>query len=165
MPWLELARAPGKYLDAGAIPEGFKVLDPSKLTKDMVRALWCHWSGQARAHLPVLVFTKAREQDLSISARYNTEKTQPVLGKRAAAYVEPGSDDEADYNEPERPPPSKHPRLSKKATIPDKQSPAANNSSRTEFLRRLVTDPVLWTLLRGVEGLPGVVSSFFLLHW
>lgn len=165
VPWLELARAPSDYLDPGALPEGFNVLDPSKLTKDMVRTLWCHWSGRARANLPVLVFIKARKQDLSISARYNTEKTKPVLGKRAVAYVEPGSDDEADDSESERPPPSKHPRLSKEATIPDNLSPAANNGGRAEFLRRLVKDPVLWILLRGVEALPGVVSSFFLLHW
>ena len=103
---------------------------------------------------------KARKQDLDISARYNTEKTQPVLGKRAETYIEPGSDDEADNNEPEMLPPSKHPRLSKEATIPDKQSPAANNGSRTEFLRRLVKDPVLWILLHGVQALPGFVSFF-----
>ena len=126
----------------------------------MVRILWCHWSGRARAKLPVLVFTKARKQDLSISARYNTEKTKPVLGKRVETYIEPGSDDEADDNEPEMPPPSKRPHLSKEATILDKQSPAANNGSRTEFLRRLVKDPVLWILLHGVQALPGFVGFF-----
>jgi hypothetical protein len=165
VPWLELARAPSKYLDADAIPEGFNVLDPSKLTKDMVRDLWCHWSARARAKLPILVFTKARKQDYS--DRYDMEKTEPgpVTGKRPKAYVQFSSDDEADDTEPVRPPPSKRPRLSKEATIPDKQSPAANNGGRTEFLRLLVTDPVLWTLLRGVEALPGVVSSFFPLYW
>jgi hypothetical protein len=161
VPWLELARAPRKYLAAGSISEGFKMLDPSRLNKDTVRTLWCHWSGRARAKLPILVFTKARKQDLC--AGYTMEETEPypVLGKRPEAWVDLSSDDEADDNEPEGPPPSKRPRLSKEATIPDKQSPAANNGGRADFLSRLVTDPVLWTLLRSVEALPGVVSSFF----
>lgn len=156
MPWLELARAPSKYLGTSTIPEGFNVLDPSRLTKDMVRALWCHWSGRARADLPILVFTKARKQDLG---KHANVIPRPVVGKRVA-YVEVGSEEEADDNEPERSPPSKRPRLSKEIAIPDKQSPAANNGGRTEFLRHLVGDPVLWILLRKVQALPGVVSSF-----
>jgi hypothetical protein len=39
VPWLELAKTPA-YLDLDTIPEGFKVLDPSKLTKNMVSDLW-----------------------------------------------------------------------------------------------------------------------------
>jgi len=40
--WLELARMLEKYLDANTIPEGFKILDPSKLTKNRILELWSH---------------------------------------------------------------------------------------------------------------------------
>ena len=110
------------------------MLDLSKLTKDMMCILWCHWSGQARANLPVLVFIKAKKQNLSISVRYNTEKTKPVLGKKTVAYVEPRSDDKANDSESERPPPSKHPHLSKEATISDNLSPAANCYTQTLYI-------------------------------
>jgi hypothetical protein len=58
VPWLELARMPD-CLDVDTIPEGFKVLDPSKLTKKMVSDLWSHWSERAEAELPILIFIKA----------------------------------------------------------------------------------------------------------
>jgi hypothetical protein len=91
VPWLELARTPEKYLNVDTIPEGFKVLDPSKLTKDRIFDLWCHWSGRARAKLPILIFIEAREQDLGIRARYELEK--PSVVKKRVAYVDVGSDD------------------------------------------------------------------------
>ena len=59
VPWLELAKTPTKYLNMDTIPEGFKVLDPSKLTKAMVGWLWDHWSEQAKAKLPILIFINA----------------------------------------------------------------------------------------------------------
>lgn len=79
VPWLELARTPTKYLDSDTIPNGFKVLDPSKLTKDIIFDLWCHWSGWARAKLPILTFIKAREQDLGVRARNNFEQEKRVV--------------------------------------------------------------------------------------
>jgi hypothetical protein len=97
VPWLELARTPEKYLDVDTIPKGFKVLDPSKLTKDRIFDLWCHWSGRARAKLPILIFIEAREQDLGIHARYELEK--PSVVKKRVAYVDVGSDDQTGDDE------------------------------------------------------------------
>ena len=174
VPWLELARTPTKYLDVNTIPEGFKVLDPSKLTKNRVFDLWCHWSDRAKANLPILVFIKAREQDLGVRARYNLEKPS-VSKKRMAVNV--ASDDEtgndkldgpADKGEgtsgsPHRQPPSKRPRLSLSPwpVVSEEQSPAANNSNRQKFLYGLCNHPSYKTLIDGVLALPVSVSSFF----
>ena len=59
VPWLELARTPTKYLNMNTIHKGFKVLDPSKLTKMMISQLWDHWSERAKAKLPILIFIDA----------------------------------------------------------------------------------------------------------
>jgi hypothetical protein len=173
VPWLELARTPEKYLDVDTIPEGFKVLDPSKLTKDRIFDLWCHWSGRARAKLPILIFIEAREQDLGIHARYELEK--PSVVKKRVAYVDVGSDDQTGDDELNGPadkgegtsgslhkqPPSKHPRLSQQPAVPDKRSPAANNSDRRKYLYSLCIHPSYKTLVDGMLALPLSVSPFF----
>jgi len=69
VPWLELARIPTKYLDINTLPEGFEVLDPSKMTKRMISQLWFHWTKQADAEQPILIFLEGRDQDLGSSAR------------------------------------------------------------------------------------------------
>lgn len=162
VPWQELAKAPTKYLDAGTFPKHFEFLDPSKLQKDAVSSLWYHWSARARSNLPVLVFIKAREQDLGIRARY-IDGVSRVSQKRMP-YVELDSSDEAggDLDESERPPPSKRPRLSKQAAVPDALSPAAHSSRRKNYLRLLSFETPYKALLDGVLALPAVVSPFFL---
>ena len=82
------------------------------------------------------------------------------------------SDDEPDgankgegtSNSPVRPPPSKRPRLSEQLAIHDGQSPAANTSSRLEFLRSLSQDPFYAALLDGVLALPALVNIFHFLQ-
>jgi len=56
VPWLELARTLTKYLDINTLPEGFEVLDPSKMTKRMISQLWFHWTKWANAKQPILIF-------------------------------------------------------------------------------------------------------------
>ena len=173
---------PTKYLDVDTIPDDFKVLNPSKLTKQMIIDLWCHWSGRAMAKLPILIFIKAQEQDLN-RARF---EMPPVDRKRMAyAYVDIGSDDEASGDElgghigkskdgadesegtsesSVRPPPSKRPRLSQQPSIPEEESSAANNNSnREKFLRSLSFDPSYKTLFDNVSALP-VFVSFFIIY-
>lgn len=178
VPWLELARTPTKYLDADTIPQGFEVLDPSKLTKLMISRLWSHWCTRAKAKLPILVFIKARRQDLGLSAGLEVPRT---AGKRMQ-YVEVGSDDQPTGDEldgcagkgkdgvdegegisgsPVGPPPSKRPRLSGQPAVPEDQSPAANESDRPKFLYSLSLDPSYKTLLDGMLALPIFVSPFF----
>lgn len=176
VPWLELARSPADYLDDNTIPEGFKVLDPSKLTKSMVTELWCHWSERARAKEPILIFIKAREQDLGLAARYPPEMPRPLVGQKRTAYVDVESDDQVSDDEMDsctgkskegadkgkgisessaRPPPSKRRRLS------DDQSPAANNGDMPKFLYSLSLEPSYKVLLDGVLALPVFVRQFF----
>ena len=176
VPWLELARTPTKYLDVNTIPEGFKVLDPSKLTKDRIFDLWCHWSGRARKNLPILIFIKAREQDLGIRARYETEKTS--VAKKKMAYVNVGSDDQTSNDKldglanngegtsgsPDKQPLSEQLGLPQQPAIPDEQSPAANNSDRPKFLYSLCIHPSYKILVDGVLALPVAVSLFYFIY-
>ena len=82
------------------------------------------------------------------------------------------SDDEPDgankgegtSNSPVQPPPSKRPRLSEQLAVHDGQSPAANTSSRLEFLRSLSQDPFYAALLDGVLALPASVNIFHFLQ-
>lgn len=179
VPWLELGRSPTEYLDADTIPEGFEVLDPSKMTKSMVFRLWSHWSMRAKAKLPILIFLKAPSQDLGLSIRENMKKAW--LKRKRIAYVAIGSDDQASDEELDgyaskggdeankgegtsRPPLSKRPHLSGQPTIPGKQSPAANNGDRLKFLRSLSADPAYKMLLDAILALPISVSSCFLFN-
>lgn len=178
VPWQELTRAPEKYLDTDTIPEGFQILDPSKLTKNRIDELWCHWSARAKAKQPILVFKKARDQDLGSRARW--ELVVPRAVRTKPAYVDL-SDDQTSDDEPDgragkrkdgpdtgeatsessvRPPPSKRPRLSGRLAVPEEQSPAANNSNRSKFLYSLSCDTVYKTLLNNVSALPVFVSLF-----
>ena len=178
VPWLELARMPAEYLDIDTIPEGFKILDPSKLTKNRISELWCHWSKRAKAKQPILRFIKARDQDLGMRARYEMDKPQVV--QKRVAYVDLSddetSDDELDGHAGKRkngsdkgkgtsgssirPPPSKRPRLSRQLAVAEEQSPAANNSNRSKFLYSLSSDALYKTLLSRVSALPVFVSLF-----
>lgn len=183
VPWLELAKTPTKYLDVNTIPEGFKMLDPSKFTKNMTSDLWDHWSKRAKAKLPILIFIEAREQDLGLRARYQWEK--PLVNRKRVAYVDVGSDDQASDDElddhvgkskdgvdkgkgtlgsPVRPPPSKRPRLSRQPPAPQEQSPAANDSDRPRFLYSLSLEPSYKTLLDGMLALPVSVSLLFFIY-
>jgi hypothetical protein len=163
-------------LDVDTIPEGFKVLDPSKLTKKMVSDLWSHWSERAKAELPILIFIKAREQDLGFSLRgKGVTVAGTVAGRRDGdgwvtiwSDEEQSSDgelDEADKGEGTsgpfvRPPPSKRPRISGQLALPDRESPAAHNSDRLKFLCSLSLEASYKTLLDGVSALPVSVSRF-----
>jgi hypothetical protein len=174
VPWLELARTPSKYLDITTLPEGFQVLDPSKMTKRMISQLWFHWSKRADAEQPILIFLEGRDQDLGSSARWT--RNRPSANRKRLAYVVVDSDDELDgpsgksqdgahtgEGSPEsldRLPLSKRPRLSEAPAIPDEQSPATNNDDRKKFLSSLSQDPFYKTLLDGVLALPISVSPF-----
>jgi hypothetical protein len=181
VPWLELARKPTKYLDVNTIPEGFKVLDPSKLTKDMVFNLWCHWTARARAKQPILIFNAARKEDLGFRTQRPDLETSVAVGKRKAiAYVDLSSDDQASDNEledrhtgkgkdwagkgkgnpgsPATQPPFKRPRLFKRAAIPEEQSPTSNKDNKPNYLRSLSSEDCYRTLLDGVLALPLMVS-------
>ena len=177
VPWQELARTPAKYLDANTLPEGFEVLDPSKMTKRMLSQLWVHWSKRADAEQPILIFLEGRDQDLGLSARWT--RTRPSASRKRLAYVDDESSgdelggragksqDGANTGEgtPEsldRLPSSKRPRLSEAPAIPDEQSPAGNNNDRKKFLCSLSLDPSYKTLLDGVSALPVSVSPFFI---
>lgn len=174
---MELAKAPTKYLDADTIPEGFKVLDPSKLTKSMVSDLWSHWFERAKAKLPILVFIEAREQDMGRKARCTVDIpmdiSRPLAGRKRTPYNYNWSDDEASDGEmgslakdgadkgkgtsrsPARPAPSKRPRIS------DEGSPAGNCDDRQNFLYGLSTEPSYKALLNSVLLLAACVSPFF----
>lgn len=179
VPWLELARAPTTYLDSDTIPEGFKILDPSKLTKDMIFELWSHWNRRAMAKLPILVFIKSRDPELpAFSNQSGTEEPRKRITKKRIAYVDL-SDDQTSDNEPDghtgtdkgegtsgsaiRPPPSKRLRLSQQPepALPEEQSPAANNGDRLKFLSSLSVESSYKTLLDGVSALPALVCLFF----
>jgi hypothetical protein len=164
-------------LDVDTIPEGFKVLDPSKLTKKMVSDLWSHWSERAEAELPIFIFIKAREQDLGRKARGRQGVTEPgtVAGRSDGdRWVTVWSDEEqssdGDLDEAYmgegtsgpfvRPPPSKCPRISGQLALSDGESPAAHNSNRLKFLCSLSLEASYKTLLDGVSALPVSVSPF-----
>jgi hypothetical protein len=173
VPWLELARVPTKYLDVGTLPEDFKVLDPSKLTNDMVNALLNYWAARARAKLPILMFIAARYQDQGCAQHLDLE-TSRVAGKRKAdEYADLSSDNQASDDELEeghrgnpgssaRQTPPKRRRLFKQPAILVKQSPASNNGDRPKYLYSLSSDRSYKTLLDGVLALPVSVSPFFL---
>ena len=169
-----------KYLDANTIPKGFKVLDPSRLTKLPVYQLWSHWSARAKAKQPILIFTRARREDMASVVR--REKSPTRDKRKAEAWVDIGSDDQAGDDEPDgssgkdkdgadkgegtsgspiKQPPSKRPRPSREPAIPKEQSPASNNSNRPKFLSSLSLEPSYKTLLDGVLALPVLVSPFF----
>jgi hypothetical protein len=130
VPWLELGKSPADYLDVDTIPEGFKVLDPSKMTKNMITQLWDHWTTRAEAKKPILRFLKAQDSDLGLSALARAVERAKKQGKtrlfKRAAYIDDiGSDDQSSDSDgddganssngmsraPARPPPSKRPRL------------------------------------------------------
>jgi hypothetical protein len=161
VPWLELARKPEKYLDADTIPEGFKVLDPSKLTKVMVSDLWSHWSGRAKAKLPILIFITAREQDLGTRARYPMQT--PLVRKAHVAYLDIGSDDSASDDGADKGEGAPGSPIRSPPPIPEEESPAANDSNRSQFLYSLSlqVDPAYKALLNGMLTLPVFVSPFF----
>jgi hypothetical protein len=79
VPWLELAKESANFLDVETIPEGFKVLDPSKLTQNMVFSLLGHWRKRRDEKKPILVFAKAQKQDLR--GFYNEHNHSPMAKK------------------------------------------------------------------------------------
>ena len=89
VPWLDLSQTPAKFLDVDTIPEGFRVLDPSKMTKDMVLSLWTHWARRAKANLPILIFIDARSQDFDFYAKEKRRAASlAVRTKKAHVYWE-----------------------------------------------------------------------------
>ena len=185
VPWLELAKTPTKYLNMDTIPEGFKVLDPSKLTKAMVGRLWDHWSERAKAKLPILIFINARDQDFGLSRSLaRRARHRPLITRTRIQSSSSESDDQAggdkpldDHAEkskgadaadkgegtsesPVRPPPPNNPHLSEPTGVPDKGSPAANTSDRANFLHSLSGDTSYKSLLDGVLTMPDLVSPF-----
>lgn len=177
---------PIKYLDVDTIPKGFKVLDPSKLTKIMIGQLWDHWSEREKAKLPILIFIDAREQDLGLShLSAGRARQRPLISRKRILSDSAESDDqagdgeldgqagkskdEADKGEgtsgsPIRPLPSNHHHLSGQTNAPDIRSPAANNSDRAAFLYSLSSETSYKSLSDGVLKLPVLVSHFFALH-
>lgn len=172
VPWLELARNPTEYLDVDTIPNGFKVLDPSKLTVAMIDRLWFHWSSRAAAKLPILIFTSARWQDKATTVRnqafLKSIRNVPVasddqVGDNGhAAKRKDGADKGEETSRSVRPPPSKRPRLFAQPVVPDEQSPGANNSDRQKFLVSLSSDASYKVLLDAVLALPAFVSCSFI---
>lgn len=165
VPWLELGVSASRYLDIDTIPNGFKVLDPSKLTKLMIGQLWDHWSERAKAKLPILEFKGARPQDRGLYQNSASRRAyKPSWNGKRKVVVSAESDDQASDDEQDgHAGPSKRPRLSKQTPGPEKESPAANNSDREKFLYHLSSDPSYKTLLATVLTLPILVSPFIFL--
>lgn len=183
VPWLELARSPTEYLDASTIPDDFKLLDPSKMTKDAIHRLWWHWSRRAANDQPILVFTNGRSQDMGVSPAYTEPQRRRINAmKPGIDYIPIGEDDgdeepdsharkrsnvadegEGSSRSQIRPPPSKRPRLSGQATV-DKDSPAANSSNRPAFLSSLSREPSFGTLISTVLALPASVSFVIFIY-
>jgi hypothetical protein len=154
------------------------------LTKAMVTQLWDHWSERAKANKPILVFTSAKEQDFSSQLGSLIGRAKPQLVRKRTLPHLDVSDDEPSGDKPSghtgkgkdraeegegtsgshlEPPQSKRRRLSEQPTVPEENSPAANNSNRAEFLNSLSSDSFYKNLLNDVSAWPAVVSSFFLL--
>jgi hypothetical protein len=168
------------------------VLDPSKLSKQMLWDLFCHWSVRARAKLPTLIFIDARRADKGFRALRPDLEMSPAVGKRKAYdYIDPSSDGQASGDElgggdtgmgkdvadkgegsPEssvEQPPSKRRRLFKRPAVPEEQSPseqspASNNRDRPKYLYSLSRNNSYKTLLDHVLALPISVQSFYFLH-
>lgn len=177
VPWLELARSPAEYLDASTIPNDFKLLDPSKMTKYAIDQLWWHWTRRAEVDQPILVFAKGRKQDMGTPPANTDPRPYTINALEPGVDYIPIDEDPSDEapdsharkrsnvaNEGEgssgsqiRPPPSKRPRLSGQAAI-DKDSPAANSSNRPAFLSGLSLEPSFRTLIDTVLALPASVS-------
>jgi hypothetical protein len=162
VPWLQLAREPFKYLDADTIPDGFEMLDPSRLTKVMIYQLWTHWRTRTKAKQPILIFIEARRQDLG--SRAGTPAWSEPAIKKTVPYVDISDEDSNGADKGEgasgstaQPPPPECP-------IPEEQSPAANNSDRRMFLYSLSPDSDYRTLIDGVLALPVLVSPFFFFY-
>jgi len=178
VPWIDLSKAPTEFLDAETIPEDFKILDPSKITKTKVSTLMHHWHARQRCNLPILTFTKAQENDMRELSRSN--QRPPMAEKRKAIpYVnlsEPSCDGESDNKargkedseSADEPPPSKRSRLSLHPTtvfpsFPSahhEQSPAANAHEKTRFLLRLSKEMSYNSLMFRALELPAPVSPF-----
>ena len=162
VPWLELASHTSDYLDINTIPKGFKVLDPSKLTKLMIGQLWDHWSEQAKAKLPILEFNHAQPQDRGLHHSSASRRAHmPSWNRKRKVYVSAESDNQASNDELDGcAEPSKHPHHSEQTTVHEEESPAANNSDREKFLYNLSSDPSYRTLLAVVLTLPILVCPF-----
>jgi hypothetical protein len=83
VPWLALGKPKADLLDAETIPEDFKVLDPSKLTKNNVTKLLSHWRERETSDQPILIFNKAQEQDKS-GGFFRGREPSLMTKKRAA---------------------------------------------------------------------------------
>jgi hypothetical protein len=151
-------------LDADTIPEGFKVLDPSKLTKVMVSDLWSHWSGQAKAKLPILIFITAREQDLGTRARYPMQ--MPLVRKAHLAYLDIGSDDSASDDGADKGEGASGSPIRSPPPVPEEESPAANDSNRVTVPIQPVppSRPRLQGSVKWYVNIAGFCKSFFFLH-
>jgi hypothetical protein len=127
VPWLDIGREQDLYLDADTLPDKFQVVDPSKMVKAEIGRLWKHWSNRARANLPILVFTSAREQDIGLSgpaefAKRIPDWLRPKWRKRLASDDEPDDETNADKDKgvsgpSVRPPSPKRRRLSKPTSV------------------------------------------------
>jgi hypothetical protein len=159
-----------KYLECDTIPEGFKVLDPSKMTKAMISKLWRHWTARTVAEKPILIFIDAQKQDFDqfalregrvpVPAQKGPERVYPESVNLLSDDQVSGPDDDAGISKsPVGLPPSKRPRHL--LAIPHKESPSANNSDRPKFLRSLCNDKAYLKLVARVLALPASVSLFF----
>lgn len=178
VPWLELARNQTEYLDGDTIPNGFEVLDPSKLTVAMIDRLWNHWSLRAAAKQPILIFKNARSQDTAAGVR-RQQFAQSMKNFRVASDDQVGDSGHAGNSHSGKrkgeankgqemsqsavtPLPSKRPRLFRGPVVPEEQSPGANNGDKQKFLVSLSSDTSYKVLLDAVLALPAFVSYFFI---
>ena len=156
------------------------MLDPSKLTKEMVDRLWTHWRTREANNELILVFTKARKQDSNV----REDKRPHIAGKRKSnPFVDVGSDAEPSNDEPDGcharkgkggldagegtsgssdgPPPFKRPHLSEQPGVPEKHSPASNKGNINFFLLKLAKECQYNTLLFQALELPDPVSLLY----
>jgi hypothetical protein len=147
------------------IPEDFKVLDPSKLTKNNVTKLLSHWRERETSDQPILIFNKAQEQDKSGGFFRGREPSLMTKKRAADTYDEfdgGDSDDESGSDKDEGPSGSKRPRLSEQPGVPEEDSPAANIENKSAFLLNLTEEASYNSFMFRSLELPQPVSTFFL---
>ena len=142
VPWKDLSLdEQHELISKDSFPEDMRLLDPSKLQRCDVEALWQHWTRRQKANARPLIFYASAAVNIR---RAKARPSRPKKARRPSPQHVSEEEDNGD-NEDDDEDDDEDEADNKKSETPHPHSPAANAaspSSKIDFLRNLSSDLV-----------------------
>ncbi|KAH9986044.1 hypothetical protein BJV77DRAFT_1071175 [Russula vinacea] len=142
VPWKDLSLdEQHELISKDSFPEDMRLLDPSKLQRCDVEALWQHWTRRQKANARPLIFYASAAVNIR---RAKARPSRPKKARRPSPQHVSEEEDNGD-NEDDDEDDNEDEADNKKSETPHPHSPAANAASpgsKIDFLRNLSSDLV-----------------------